>query len=324
MELPFTAETVETEAWPALEVHPAAVNAQTATRPVETVSTSSSGSPWAMILTVLASDLLSLTLISAAAAYISTFFLGAAAAATQTVVLANVLAVGGYAFHGLYRSVHQHPAEEFRLMSVVTLVVFLGTSVTAAVLGYEGPATVLMGTGLAAAVLVPAARTIARILAAQTSWWGVPTTVIGTTRQVGSVAEMLDRWPELGLCPVKLLHDQGQSEEGLSAETVKRMCALAGPDRTTSAIVFLPESSYKDRSRLLAHVSKFFDRLIVVPGGQGLHTLWTTRNFSSSVSGQSSSGGRHRARTFSTPTRHPLGPMSRDRSARDRKIPVRL
>jgi len=118
-------------------------------------------------------------------------------------------------------------------------------------------------------------------------WWGVPAVVLGTGSHGKTVITTLKRWPELGFRPVALLQED---RLGAYAEVPRP----AGPDWAPNlahahhvpyAIVAMPNLSYKERSRMIAHVGKFFRRLFVVPEGLGPAALWTARSSSQGLLG---------------------------------------
>ena len=205
------------------------------------------------------------------------YFVGGAATALLPLV---------YGIAGLYHVTDAHPSEELRRMSTTTLGAGGGALVMAI---FQAPTLVPVIAGVVglATVVVPACRVLGRILLARTDWWGVPVVVLGKGPHGKAVITTLKRWPELGLRPVALLDEEHLDDY----DGVPRP---AGPDRAPNmagafsipfAIIALPNLSYEERSRMIAHLGKFFRRLFVVPEGFGAEALWTTRSSSRGLLG---------------------------------------
>jgi Undecaprenyl-phosphate galactose phosphotransferase WbaP len=193
-----------------------------------------------------------------------------------------------YALAGLYRSAPLHPAREIRLTALVTAVVTTTASVSVLLTTQAYAATLLlMGSGLAAALVVPSCRAGFRMLFAQADWWGTPVVVLASGDHGQAVIDTLRRWPELGLRPVALLQDD-RADLALDLPVVGPLQwapALATRHQVPCAIVVMPELSHEERAHVLARHSKFFDQLFVVPEASKGPALWSARSGEGSIVG---------------------------------------
>ncbi len=248
-------------------------------------------SRWGTLVSFFISDAIALAAATGICAVLYTAIepAGLAAPATWFVLVFVVLGLA-YAASGLYSSVAAHPAEEIRRMSLVTTVVVI---VLVATVGFRSGITLEMGLLAAAAwltttTMMSLGRLVSRLVCARTSWWGYPVVVVGQGAAGIATIKTLKRWPELGYKPVALLSDSIDEKEvdGVPlCGTAKDAFALAQHYEIPDAIVAMPELSQRQLIELVGRYSKFFDRIVVVPGLSGLCALWTNGRSPSGVVG---------------------------------------
>jgi len=242
---------------------------------------------WATVLALVTTDLIAIASVTGLLGLVATV---AGEAPNWTVYAVGLSATAllplVYGISGLYHVTDLHPSEELRRMSATTLVTGLVASLVA-ISQASALVLVIVGTGALATLIVPACRVLGRILLARTDWWGIPVVVLGKGEHGRAVITTLQRWPELGLRPVALLDNERFDQY----DGVPRP---AGPDQAPNmanaysipyAIIAMPDLSYEERSRMIAHFGKFFRRLFVVPEGLGPAALWTTRSSSRGLLG---------------------------------------
>lgn len=252
-----------------------------------TVRRGTGSSYWATVLALLGTDVIAIASVTGLLGLITTVAGEAPDWTVYAVGLSAIILLPlVYGISGLYHATDLHPSEELRRMSTTTLVACLVASLMAV---FQIPAVfpIIVGSGVLATVIVPTCRVLGRILLARTEWWGVPVVVLGKGKHGKAVVTTLQRWPELGLRPVALLDDDHVDQFG----GVPRP---ASPDQAPNmasefsipyAIIAMPDLSYKERSRMIAHFGKFFQRLFVVPEGFGQEALWSTRSSSRGLLG---------------------------------------
>jgi Undecaprenyl-phosphate galactose phosphotransferase WbaP len=237
-------------------------------------------SAWGTLLTFVLGDIVGLLSVlgclSLAASGLGPVY---AMEAYEAVLLVLPAGLCVYAFGGLYRRRFTHPALEMQRIGSLTLLaggvaggtVFLTT-------GSVSSALLLGGGGLLGAVIMPVCRALFRILFARAHWWGFPAVVVGTGESGATILRTLQRWPEIGMRPVALLNDN-PTENDLSVPIrggSELAPYLARTFDIPYVILALPGLSHEGRTNLLAHYSKFFDHVFVVPDAAGAPALWTT------------------------------------------------
>ncbi len=123
-----------------------------------------------------------------------------------------------YLLSRLYPGIMAHPgmgtAEELRRTSMATLVGFsvLGAS-TFVFRGAEGYSRAIFLTAWALTFFtVPVCRAITRSVFAHRPWWGYSVVVLGCERNTEAVIKSLQIEPQLGMKPVAILHDSAEGE----------------------------------------------------------------------------------------------------------------
>jgi len=196
---------------------------------------------------------------------------------TVLVVLPGGLAV--YALGGLYQRRFAHPALEMQRMGSLTLLAGLVAGGTLYVATGSGTAAGLTAAGgLIGAVVMPVCRALFRILFARAAWWGFPAVIVSANGHGDGILATLQRWPEIGMRPVALLSDTAPDATGpVPIRGGYEMAPyLARIFDIPYAIIAMPSLSHEQRSNLIAHYSKFFDHVFVVPDPDGTPALWTT------------------------------------------------
>jgi Undecaprenyl-phosphate galactose phosphotransferase WbaP len=168
-----------------------------------------------------------------------------------------------YSATGLYPGFGRNPAEELRLLTVATCVVYPALAVTVFLL--KDASTYSRGVFVIAWLqtlgFVPVLRSIVRSTCARKSWWGYPVAVVGAAAAAAEIASSLARQPELGLKPAAVLDDP-ELAVPLAQQGVRHVIfALTGTSQHTVGEFF-------DRC------SELFPHIIVIPEMAGLSSLW--------------------------------------------------
>ena len=242
---------------------------------LETVSQTAGSGFWTTVFALVAVDLVGIGVAAGCLGLLVTLAGQAPQWVTYEISLAAAFFLPlAYATVGQYQIIDMHPAEELRRMATTT--VLLGAAATAVTAAWV-PAIMLpvVLTAGISSVVVPGVRGLGRILLARTQWWGVPVVVLGTGDHGKAVISTLKRWPELGLRPVALLHEDEAHVGGahrldgddgdFHAVRPDQAPLLARRYHIPYAIVAMPRLSHHERTRMIAHVGKFFRRLYVVP-----------------------------------------------------------
>jgi len=243
--------------------------------------------PWRMVAVLILGDLvgglLVFGMVQGGAGWVGPMPEGGAVS-TAAALLVGLVGILGLS--GGYRSRFVHPALEMKEMTLMVggmAGTAAGTSVLVA--GDGGTVLLVCVSGVVATIVLPLVRGGTRVLGAQFSWWGVPTVVVSFEQRGDEILDTLHRWPEIGLRPVGWLTD---AEEAPSAERLlgdpERAPRLAQSFDIPYAIVSLPERAHPDRAKLLAHYSKFFERVFSVSRCD-VPVLWTTGQWSDGLRG---------------------------------------
>ena len=168
-----------------------------------------------------------------------------------------------YATTGLYPGFGRNPAEELRLLTLATCVVYSALAVTVFLLKDASTYSrgVFVTAWLQTLVFVPVLRSIVRSTCARKSWWGYPVAVVGAAPVAAEIASSLARQPELGLKPAAVLNDP-ELAVPLAQQGVRHVIfALAGTAQHTAGEFF-------------GRCSELFPNIIVIPEMAGLSSLW--------------------------------------------------
>ncbi len=169
-----------------------------------------------------------------------------------------------YAATGLYPGFGRNPAEELRLLTVATCVVYPALAVT--VFLQKDAATYSRGVFVIAwlqtLAFVPMLRLIVRSTCARKSWWGYPVVVVGAAPSAIEIAASLTRQPELGLKPAAVLDDP-------------ELAAPLALDHGIRHVIFILAGTSQHRAReFFDRCSELFPNIIVIPEMAGLSSLW--------------------------------------------------
>lgn len=244
---------------------------------------------WLTPAALLMADVLIVAALASGALYLLTTYAGATLAGGYSAVGYGILALlSAYALGGSYGVRAIHPAEEMRDMALITLLITGGGALTLLAVAPTS-ALIVVAVGSIVALFAPMGRALARMLLARTEWWGCPVVVMGGQSTGHDVIDTLQRWPEIGLCPVALLSEgvQDTMYEGVpQSRQLNQAPMLATEQDVCGAIVAAPGRSHRVRARLVERYGKYFDRLFVCPQSRGAVALWTSRSSASGLFAQ--------------------------------------
>lgn len=179
---------------------------------------------------------------------------------------------------GFYNLRFVHPARDMRQVFLVIVIMAGTAAVTVQFVTGRPDIAIFVGlSGLLGALVIPLCRVLANVLLSRFSWWGVPAVIVSSGDNGTQILDTLERWPEIGVRPVVLLNAAGDPEN--------LDLTLGGPDwgpylaqefDIPYAIISMPELSHRDRAKLLARYSKFFDHVFLIPDGTDTPALWRT------------------------------------------------
>lgn len=239
------------------------------------------GGEGATRLAVLFGDLLALVLVTTIT-WVITAWLGLHPAPWVLAILCAGLGAL-YLLAGFYHRLVVHPATEIRDMMRITAFVVLGIFVGLGVGGVAETDIVVGLFGLIALVVVPLARALLRVLAARTTWWGIPVVVISYNDAGQGIVDGLRRWPEMGLRPVALFEQSDTSSEptangkdpdmivGEPRDAARVAAALGVRDTIVS---FLPEANEQNADKM-RYYAKMFRRVYELREGSRDTAFWT-------------------------------------------------
>lgn len=184
-----------------------------------------------------------------------------------------------YLLSELYPGVAMHPADELRRLSVGTtlaLGIALGFVIQPRHLSTVGMAAVTWSVAL---VTLPLSRMWMRRLGS--TWWGVPTLILGAGRLGRRIANTLKKNPQLGLKPVGVLDDRTDlyQREGWSGDIpylggLDAASSLAATFQVRHAIIAVAGASSARLAEIVSRYTQCFPSVLVVPNVQGLGNLW--------------------------------------------------
>jgi len=196
--------------------------------------------------------------------------------------------IAGNLLIGLYPGVALNPVVEFRQLSCVTTIAFLGTASLACLSRVERGWYMLLGTAwLMQFIFAPLLRSAVRSFCRGKRWWGYPVMVFGAGRAASLVVYNLLKHPEYGLRPVIVLDPttQLQSVLGLPVVGGPRLgTAVAKRLRIRHAIIALPDWSTEQVTHVLERYAGGIRHVMITsaisPFAPGLPILWRdTRDF---------------------------------------------
>lgn len=181
-----------------------------------------------------------------------------------------------FALSDLYPGIIHNPITELRRLTLGLTVSFtLIASLTAIIQPATNfPYGTLIGWWLAALIVTPALRSVARELVCCRSWWGVPVAVFHTGEESLDLIKELERQPEIGLRPVVLLASPQAARPkhklpvlDLRATTGIRAC---GVER---AMIAMPASGCGKLLTDLEQLENMFPRLMIMHASSALCSL---------------------------------------------------
>lgn len=176
-----------------------------------------------------------------------------------------------YAAAGLYSSLALNPIEELRraALSSATVFLVLGAATVSWRVSRNYFTWTLFLAMILTLVLVPVFRGAVRRLFARQPWWGRPAVVFGAGPEGRKVVETLIRQPELGLKPVTIIDELGESPSCYMGIPVMSSAELA---RSVSrsytfayAVVAMPG---EPSSRFLSLIERYrlhFSHILMIP-----------------------------------------------------------
>lgn len=185
-----------------------------------------------------------------------------------------------YAALHLYGRLAHTPAEELRRLTWGTTTGFMALAGAAFIGGPEGNWSrgVFVLAWLFALLIVPLGRGLARMLLAQTSWWGQPVVVLGAGLTGALVIRHLRDHPGLGLRPLAAFDDDPSKHGSLEGVPVPGPLDAA-PDFARqhgicSAIVAMPGADPRRLLELDETQGDTFPHLLLIPPLVGWRSLW--------------------------------------------------
>jgi len=168
-----------------------------------------------------------------------------------------------YTAFGLYPGFGRNPAEELRLLTVTTCLVYLALAVTVFLLKEASTFSrgVFVIAWMQTLAFVPMMRSTIRSSCAHKSWWGYAVVVVGVNPVAAEIAGALARQPELGLKPAAVVDDPELAVPLADLGARQVILVLAGMPQRTARKFF-------DRC------GELFPKIIVIPEMAGLSSLW--------------------------------------------------
>jgi Undecaprenyl-phosphate galactose phosphotransferase WbaP len=196
----------------------------------------------------------------------------------------------GYWLGGLYSEVWVHPAVELRQATLVTTVALLA----AALAGIMAPplAVWCAAAWVAAVVLAPIARGLARCYCAGRTWWGFPTVIIGSSSAAEAMTRTLTASCRSGLRPALVTDPDGICRTA-AVPVVNDPALLRSLVRAKGirhAVLCLPDHPTAKVSRSFDRYCGLASHLLVVCEDPPLPDLWGAPRFCGAGSLQARNG----------------------------------
>jgi Undecaprenyl-phosphate galactose phosphotransferase WbaP len=243
--------------------------------------------PWAMMLMLVMTDLLSLAMAWAIGMTVRLVLFGPFDYPHYLRLWPGLFIwVMAFAIQGLYRGagltarIFLTPVEELRRTTVGTTWAFLTVVVGLYILlGYLFISRLIVGIAwFVALALVPCGRALVRYLCSQRSWWGSSVVIFGSGQTARRVVDILLHQPELGLKPLGILTDTPTSETEIEGVLIlggfERAWQLGRTHGVPYCIVALDEGSNKRMFDIHQEYGDCFPHMMVIPDLAGLASLW--------------------------------------------------
>lgn len=180
-----------------------------------------------------------------------------------------------------YAPIPPHPAEELRRVSIAVTLAFLmlvvGTFFLRSAETFSRVA--LVGSWIAALLLIPLMRALAREMFARKAWWGAPVIICGAGLTGSHIVAALQHRPSQGLRPVLILDDDprkiGTQMHGIAvAGPIMELgprCAAAGVGHLLLA---MPGATAEHLRVVWSHLGSLFPVVMAIPGTTGVASIW--------------------------------------------------
>lgn len=183
---------------------------------------------------------------------------------------------------GLYPGAGSNPVVEFRQLSRVSAIAFVGTAALAAFGKLDAGWYVFFALAWPLQFgLAPLSRAAVRRFCRRYAWWGYPVLIFGAGRAATTVVQNLLEHPEYGLRPVVVLDPNAGPDQllGLPVLHAPRLAATAARTlRIRHAIVALPDLSHTQVTRVLERHARAIRHVMITsaisPFSPGLPILW--------------------------------------------------
>jgi len=243
--------------------------------------------PWAMMLLLVMTDLLSLATAWGISMIVRLVVLGHFDYPRYLRLWPGLFIwVMAFAIQGLYRGagltarIFLTPVEELRRTTVGTTWAFMTVVVGLYILlGYLFISRLIVGAAwFIALILVPCGRALLRHICSQRSWWGSSVVVFGSGPTARRVVDILLRQPELGLKPVGILTDTPCDDKEIEGVPVlgglEQSWELGRSRGIPYCIVALDEGSNKRMFDIHQEYGDCYPHMMVIPDLAGLASLW--------------------------------------------------
>ena len=252
--------------------------------PAETTLRQQRATPHFVSLPMFAADLITTNIACAtayAAARLFTDAFGQHELATVSLVLFIPIAIGNL-MTGLYPGAGLNPVVEFRQLSRVAGISFLGAASLGFLSRLPGAWCLFFAiAGLLQLGIAPLMRAVVRQLARKQSWWGYPVIIFGAGEAATTVVTNLLRHPEYGLRPVVVLDPDGESSSVCGVPVVGKprlASVVAKRMHIRYAIVALPDLSRAQVTRIIERNAQGIRHVMITsaisPFAPGLPILW--------------------------------------------------
>lgn len=189
--------------------------------------------------------------------------------------------IAGFACAKLYPNVPLSPADELRRLTMVTSLACM--ALATGIFLTKGGDLFSRAAGVMAWVialgLVPAARSLLRMMVSRRSWWGYPVLVIGSGATAAHAVRSLRRQPETGLKPVAVVANRGHGGGrfcGLEVVGTVGACDQAARRLGVHhAVLATPDLPRPEADAALDRLRHTLPHVLLIPHlGSGAGSLW--------------------------------------------------
>ncbi len=187
-----------------------------------------------------------------------------------------------YAWTGLYPGIAINPIEEFRLIlrsSSIGFLLLIGATVFLRE-GFYASRIVFVMAWTLTILFVPASRRLLRGWAAEQSWWGIPTVILGEAEASGMMLELLEGHARIGLRPVALLVADSHNVplrlrpkgDVLFGDLIDAP-AIAGDHRNCYAVLAMPKSGSERVRTTFNECASMYRNVLIIPDLFGMRSI---------------------------------------------------